>query len=108
MIWYNFFINSKIYPFLNKRYALKFKYLLFEINNVKTNIDKNKLEIVIVMVGEEYQSILKTVVIKIYENITENINEEKMIGINSIIDSKIINLKILDFSKPKILRTRFW
>ena len=50
------------------------------------------------MVSEEYQSILKTLVIKIYENVTENINEEKIIGINSIIDSKIINLEILDFS----------
>ena len=99
--------NSKIYPFLNKEYTLKFKYLLFEINSVKININKNKLEIVKGMVSEEYQSILKTVVIKIYENITENINEEKMIGINIIIDSKIINLKILDFSKPKILKTRF-
>ena len=59
------------------------------------------------MVSEEYQSILKTLVIKIYENVTENINEEKITGINSIIDSKIINLKILDFSKPKILKTRF-
>ena len=59
------------------------------------------------MISEEYQSILKTVVIKIYENVTENINEEKIIGINSIIDSKIINLKNLDLSKPKILRTRF-
>jgi hypothetical protein len=59
------------------------------------------------MVNEEYQSILKTAVIKIYENVTENINEEKIIGINSIIDSKIINLKNLDLSKPKILRTRF-
>ena len=97
MINFEVIYSSKIYPFLNKRYAFKFKYLLFEINNVKTNIDKNKLEIVKVMVSEEYQSILKTVVIKIYENITENINEEKMIGINSIIDSKIINFKILDF-----------
>ena len=99
--------NSKIYPFLNKEYTLKFKYLLFEINNVKISIDKNKLEIVKGMVSEGYQSILKTVVIKIYENVTENINEEKIIGINSIIDSKIINLKNLDLSKPKILRTRF-
>ena len=42
-----------------------------------------------------------------YENIVENIKDEKIIGINSIIDSKIINLKILSFSKPKILKTRF-
>ena len=38
----------------------------------------------------------------------ENVNEEKIIGINNTIDSKIINLKILDFSKPKTLKTRFW
>ena len=29
-------------------------------------------------------------------------------GINSIRDSKIINLIIFDFSKPRILKTRFW
>ncbi len=29
-------------------------------------------------------------------------------GIKSIIDSNIINFTILDFSKPRTLRTKFW
>ena len=41
------------------------------------------------------------------ENIIENINEEIIIGINNIRVSNIISLKIFNFSKPRILRTRF-
>ena len=42
-----------------------------------------------------------------YENIKENINEKKIIGKNNIRDSNIINFIMLDFSKPRILKTRF-
>lgn len=60
--------------------------------------------------GTEYekcQLIPRKLVVKIYENMTANINEKIIIGINSIKDSNIIILIILDFSKPKILKTRF-
>ena len=73
--------------------------------NNRTN--KNKLEIIKGTEKEKYQLISKNLITKKYENVIENINEKKIIGINSIADSKIINLIILDFSKPKILKTRF-
>jgi hypothetical protein len=38
----------------------------------------------------------------------ENSKEDIIMGINKIKDSKIINLIIFNFSKPKILKTRFW
>ena len=37
----------------------------------------------------------------------EKINEKKIMGIKTIIDSNIINFTILDFSKPRTLRTKF-
>ena len=83
-------------------------YFLFEKNSVNTSTNKNKFEIIKGTVGEKYQLIFKKFLTKIYENEIENINEEVIIGINRINDSKIINLIILDFSKPKILKTRFW
>ena len=88
-------------------YALKFTYFLFETNNVISNTNKNKVEIKIGIIKEKYQLILKKFTIKKYENEIENANEDIIIGINRINDSKIINLKRLDFSKPKILKTRF-
>ena len=83
-------------------------YFLFEKNSVNTSTNRNKFEIIKGTIGEKYQLIFKKFLTKIYENEIENINEEVTIGINRINDSKIINLIILDFSKPKILKTRFW
>ena len=83
-------------------------YFLFEKNSVSASTNKNKFEIIKGTIGEKYQLIFKKFLTKIYENEIENINEEVIIGINRISDSKIINLIILDFSKPKILKTRFW
>ena len=83
-------------------------YFLLEKNNVNKSTNKNKLERIKGTIGEKYQLIFKKFLTKIYENEIENINEEVIIGINRINDSKIINLIILDFSKPKILKTRFW
>ena len=71
------------------------------------NTNKNKLEIIKVISTGKYQSILKKFVTKKYENITENISEEKIIGTNNIKVSKIISLKIFIFSKPRILKTKF-
>ena len=88
-------------------YALKFTYFLFETNNVISNTNKNKIEIINGIIKEKYQLILKKFTIKKYENEIEKANEDIIIGINRINDSKIINLKIFDFSKPKILKTRF-
>ena len=82
-------------------------YFLFEKNSVITSTNKNKFEIIKGTIGEKYQLIFKKFLTKIYENEIENINEEAIIGINRINDSKIINFIILDFSKPKILKTRF-
>ena len=82
-------------------------YFLFEKNSVSASTNKNKFEIIKGTIGEKYQLIFKKFLTKIYENEIENINEEVIIGINRINDSKIINLIILDFSKPKILKTRF-
>ena len=82
-------------------------YFLFEKNSVNTSTNKNKFEIIKGTIGEKYQLIFKKFLTKIYENEIENINEEVIIGINRISDSKIINFIILYFSKPKILKTRF-
>ena len=82
-------------------------YFLFEKNSVNTSTNKNKFEIIKGTIGEKYQLIFKKFLTKIYENEIENISEEIIIGINRMNDSKIINLIILDFSKPKILKTRF-
>ena len=83
-------------------------YFLLEKNNVNKSTNKNKLEIIKGTIGEKYQLIFKKFFTKIYENEIENINDEVIIGTKSINDSKIISLIILDFSKPKILKTRFW
>ena len=69
-------------------------YFLFENNNVTTNTNKNKLEIIKGTVKEKYQLILKKFIIKKQENAIENTNEEMIIGINKIKDSNIINLII--------------
>ena len=82
-------------------------YFLFETNNVNTNTSKNKQEITKGTIEEKYQLILKKPVIKKYVNVMENINEDMIIGIKSIKDSNIINLMMFDFSKPRILKTRF-
>ena len=82
-------------------------YFLFETNNVDTSTNKNKLDIIKGTLKEKYQSILKKLVIKKYENIIENINDDIIIGINNIKDSKIINLIILCLARPKILKTKF-
>ena len=82
-------------------------YFLFETINVDTSTNKNKLDIMKGTLREKYQLILKKLVMKKYENILENISDDIIIGINNIKDSKIINLIILYFSKPKILKTRF-
>ena len=55
----------------------------------------------------KYQSIPKKFVTKKQENIIENISEDITIGINNIKDSKIINLRVFNFPKPRILNTRF-
>ena len=47
-------------------------------------------------------------IIKIFEIIKENNNDENIVGINSINDSNTINLMILDFPKPRIVKTKFW
>ena len=96
-----------IYPFLNNLYVLKFKYFLFDTNIVKRNININKLIIIKVIRIGKNQSILKKFVTKKQENITENIREKIIIGTNNIRDSNIVIIKIFDFSKPKILKTRF-
>ena len=50
----------------------------------------------------------KIFVMKKYENTRENIKEGIIIGMNNSKDSRIINLKILEFPKPRILKTKFW
>jgi hypothetical protein len=86
---------------------LKFKYFLFETINVVSNTNKNKEEIIIGIIKEKYQLILKKFTTKKYEKEMENSKEDIIMGINKIKDSKIINLIIFNFSKPKILKTRF-
>ena len=53
-----------IYPFFNKKYVLKFKYFLLEINKVATKTNINKIEIIKVTEIGKYQSILKKFVTK--------------------------------------------
>ena len=101
-------VQWSFYSFLNKEYKFKFKYFLFEIKKVSTNNNKNKLEINNRIEKEKCQLILKKCSINIYENKFENINEKRIMGIKSIIDSNTINLKISNLSRPKILKTRFW
>ena len=96
-----------VYPFLSNEYALKFIYFLLEISSVIISTIRNKLEIIKGTCKEKYQLKLKKVVMKKYENITENIKEDMIIGTNNIKDSKIINLKIFELSKPRILKTKF-
>ena len=55
-------------------------YFLFETNNVNTNTSKNKQEITKGTIEEKYQLILKKPVIKKYENVIENINEDMIMG----------------------------
>ncbi len=86
---------------------LKFKYFLLEINKVTTNININKIEIIKITEIGKYQSMLKKFVTKKYEKIIENIKEKIIMGKNNIKVSSIISLKIFNFSKPRILKTRF-
>ena len=86
---------------------MKFKYFLFESINVVSNTNKNDEEIIIGIIKEKYQLILKKFTTKKYEKEMENSKEDIIMGINKIKDSKIINLIIFNFSKPKILKTRF-
>ncbi len=86
---------------------LKFKYFLLEINKVTTNININKIEIIKITEIGKYQSMLKKFVTKKYEKIIENIKEKIIMGMNNIRVSNIISLKIFNFSKPRILKTRF-
>tara|TARA_B100001121_G_scaffold151563_1_gene132503 strand:+ start:309 stop:572 length:264 start_codon:yes stop_codon:yes gene_type:complete len=87
--------------------VLKFKYFLLEINKVTTNININKIEIIKITEIGKYQSMLKKFVTKKYEKIIENIKEKIIMGKNNIKVSSIISLKIFNFSKPRILKTRF-
>tara|TARA_Y100001933_G_scaffold151386_1_gene149813 strand:+ start:185 stop:448 length:264 start_codon:yes stop_codon:yes gene_type:complete len=87
--------------------VLKFKYFLLEINKVTTNININKIEIIKITEIGKYQSMLKKFVTKKYEKIIENIKEKIIMGMNNIRVSNIISLKIFNFSKPRILKTRF-
>ena len=66
------------------------------------------MEIVKGIIIEKYQSMLKNIDIKKYENVIENNKDDMIIGTNIIKDSKIINFIIFDFSNPRILNTRFW
>ena len=86
---------------------MKFKYFLFETINVVSNTNKNDEEIIIGIIKEKYQLILKKFTTKKYEKEMENSKEDIIMGINKIKDSKIINLIIFNFSKPKIRKTRF-
>ena len=88
-------------------YAWRFKYFLFEINKVENSTNRNRPEIIKGTEKEKYQLMPRKLVIKIYEEITANINEKKIIGVNNIKDSNIINLIMFDFSKPRILKTKF-
>ena len=56
--------SINFYPFLNSEYALKFKYLLFEINKVVKNTNRNKLEMTKITDKGKYQSIPKKFVTK--------------------------------------------
>ena len=97
----------EIYPFLNKEYGLRFIYFLFETSKVIKSTKKNKPEIISGNSKVKNQSISKKFTMNRYEKIIEKINEDKIIGTNSIKDSKIINFIIPDFSKPRILKTKF-
>ena len=85
----------------------KFINLLFENNKVKTSANKNRIEIINGTRKETEKSILKISVTKIYANIIANIKDARIIGKNIIKDSNIINLIVLDFSNPKIIKTKF-
>ena len=88
-------------------YELKLIYFLFETSNVVSNTNKNNKEIINGIIKEKYQLILKKFTTKKYEKEIENNKEDTIMGINKIKDSKIINLIIFNFSKPKIRKTRF-
>ena len=88
-------------------YELKLIYFLFETSNVVSNTNKNNKEIINGIIKEKYQLILKKFTTKKYEKEIENSKEDIIMGINKIKDSKIINLIIFNFSKPKIRKTRF-
>ena len=89
-------------------YELKLIYFLFETSNVVSNTNKNNKEIINGIIKEKYQLILKKFTTKKYEKQIEKSKEDIIMGINKIKDSKIINLIIFNFSKPKIRKTRFW
>ena len=88
-------------------YELKLIYFLFETSNVVSNTNKNNKEIINGIIKEKYQLILKKFSTKKYEKEIEKSKEDIIMGINKIKDSKIINLIIFNFSKPKIRKTRF-
>ena len=88
-------------------YELKLIYFLFETSNVVSNTNKNNKEIINGIIKEKYQLILKKFTTKKYEKQIEKSKEDIIMGINKIKDSKIINLIIFNFSKPKIRKTRF-
>ncbi len=88
-------------------YELKLIYFLFETSNVVSNTNKNNKEIINGIIKEKYQLILKKFTTKKYEKEIEKSKEDIIMGINKIKDSKIINLIIFNFSKPKIRKTRF-
>lgn len=96
-----------IHPFLSREYALKFIYFQFENSNAIISTSRNKIEIIKGTVNEKYQLMSKIFVTKKYENTRENIKEGIIIGMNNSKDSRIINLKILEFPKPRILKTKF-
>ena len=82
------------YSFLSREYIFKLKYFRFDINNVSTNTAKDNKDIKKIIFKEKYQSILKKLVIKIYESKKEKNNENKIMGTKIIKDSNSINLII--------------
>ena len=100
--------SLKIYPFRNNEYTFNFKYFLFESNRVKNRDNKNKLEIIKGTYIEKYQFMERKFIIKNFEIINENNNDENIVGINNINVSNITNIIILNFPKPRIVKTKFW
>ena len=78
------------------------------MNRVSTNTERKELETNKGTLRAKYQLILKIFVMKIKENEVANNNEKKIMGINKTSDSNKIRIVMLDFSKPRILKTRFW
>tara|TARA_B100000886_G_scaffold185850_1_gene127496 strand:+ start:1856 stop:2092 length:237 start_codon:yes stop_codon:yes gene_type:complete len=78
------------------------------MNRVSTNTERKELETNKRTLRLKYQLILNIFVMKIKENKVANNNEKKIMGINKTNDSNKIRIVMLDFSKPRILKTRFW